>query len=85
MTGRPQAIARKDLCALGKVPAESRGAFSKFFHPETSSYALHNSRGCLHRVNSTSGTSGVAYLVSLYEPYEIYTILISSYTYHDKI
>ena len=48
MTGRPQAIARKDLCALGKVPAESRGAFSKFFHPETSSYALHNSRGCLH-------------------------------------
>ena len=45
MAGRPKTRARKDLCALGKVPADSRGAFSKFFHPETPSCALHNSGG----------------------------------------
>lgn len=31
MAGRPKARARKDLCALGKVPADSRGGVQQIF------------------------------------------------------
>ena len=54
-------------------------AVSATYEPQLCTAQL---RGCLHR--GTSGTGGAAYLESLHEPYDIGTILIPSYTYHDK-
>ena len=65
-----------------KGSRRQQGGVQQIFSSRNPQLCTAQLRGCLHR--GTSGTGGAAYLESLHEPYDIGTILIPSYTYHDK-